>query len=106
MHGAGNDFVLFKRDNVLGDGGLLVTPSLQQLARISQSLADRKHGIGCDQVLVVSNTPDPDTSDYEMIIYNSDGSQFQCQEESFRSIGVAKDLSLKQVLLVLYSAPK
>ncbi|GAM20314.1 hypothetical protein SAMD00019534_034890, partial [Acytostelium subglobosum LB1] len=73
MHGAGNDFVLFKRNgkhhNDYGHEPL----SLDELSYISKSIANRKLGVGCDQVIIVTDAPSP-KSDYEMLIYNQDGS--------------------------------
>jgi len=63
MHGAGNDFVLLDwRD------------SLQQLdVRQAALLADRRLGIGCDQILIIRTSHNPDClAAYE--IRNSDGS--------------------------------
>ncbi|HVT36853.1 MAG TPA: diaminopimelate epimerase [Nevskiaceae bacterium] len=63
MHGAGNDFVVIDATRE----PFKPTPAL--LAR----LADRRFGVGCDQVLVV----DPPSSgvDFNYRIYNSDGSE-------------------------------
>lgn len=63
MHGAGNDFVLLDwRD------------SKQQLdAKQAALIADRRFGIGCDQILIVRSSTRPDClAAYE--IRNSDGS--------------------------------
>jgi diaminopimelate epimerase len=64
MHGAGNDFVVL-------DGRaapLALTPA--QLAL----LADRRRGIGCDQVLTVAAPRGPD-EDACFLIHNPDGSE-------------------------------
>ncbi|EFA84726.1 hypothetical protein PPL_01718 [Heterostelium album PN500] len=103
MHGAGNDFVLFKREDIKrtivsnkanghghtngnsngnnngngtsnGNGNYSYVPSLDELAYISKSIANRKLGVGCDQVIIVSDSPSS-KSDYEMLIFNNDGSQ-------------------------------
>ena len=62
MHGLGNDFVIF--DAVRG--GL---PDPEQIRRI----ANRRLGVGCDQVLAVAESADPN-ADLTMQIWNADGS--------------------------------
>ena len=64
MQGAGNDFVVI--DGVTQ----AVDLSVAQLNRI----ADRRRGIGCDQILVLTPPDDPDT-DFRYTIYNADGSR-------------------------------
>lgn len=64
MHGLGNDFLLVD----------LVSQNVQiQEDRIRQ-LADRRLGIGFDQLLTVEPPDDPDL-DFRMRIFNADGSQ-------------------------------
>jgi diaminopimelate epimerase len=66
MHGLGNDFVVL-------DGlrqPLHVTPAL------AARLADRRFGIGCDQVLLVEPPRLPDT-DFHYRIFNADGSEVE-----------------------------
>lgn len=63
MHGAGNDFVVL--DARAGSLGI-------NSAEIRQ-MADRKFGIGCDQVIVLE--PDYQAADVFMRIYNPDGSE-------------------------------
>lgn len=65
MHGLGNDFVVID----VTKGGA-VTP---EQARI---LADRRRGVGCDQVLVMEKPTKPGASVF-MRIYNHDGSEAQ-----------------------------
>jgi diaminopimelate epimerase len=68
MHGAGNDFVVL--DATRGDLGL-------DAVRIRR-LADRRYGIGCDQVLVVEPAGAADV-DFDYRIFNADGSEVgQC----------------------------
>ena len=68
MHGAGNDFVVIDATQA----PFLPTPQL--LAR----LADRRFGIGCDQVLVVEPASSADV-DFNYRIFNADGSEVgQC----------------------------
>jgi diaminopimelate epimerase len=66
MHGLGNDFVVF-------DG-------VRQRVELSRSalrqLADRRFGVGCDQVLVVEAPTRPDV-DFRYRIYNADGGEVE-----------------------------
>jgi diaminopimelate epimerase len=63
MHGAGNDFaVFFARDLPQTLTGVLIG-----------ALADRRNGIGCDQ-LIVLETPQASGADVFMRIFNPDGS--------------------------------
>ena len=66
MHGAGNDFVVLE---ALARP-LALTP--QQLS----SIADRRFGIGCDQILLVEPPRQPDT-DYYYRIFNADGGEVE-----------------------------
>ena len=64
MHSLGNDFVVI-------DGiGQKVEMTRERAARI----ADRRRGIGCDQVLVACRATDP-ASDFDFRIFNTDGSE-------------------------------
>jgi diaminopimelate epimerase len=61
MHGLGNDFVVFdarKQGLALGDAA-------------ARAIADRRFGIGCDQVIVIAKGGGH--FDAEMIIHNADG---------------------------------
>ncbi len=64
MNGLGNDFVIFDaRDHPL--------PKIN-----FQEIADRKNGVGCDQILVMENSS---KADCLMRIFNADGSEvFAC----------------------------
>ena len=64
MHGAGNDFVVIDATAA----PFRPTPSLLQ------RLADRRVGVGCDQILVVEPPASPDV-DFNYRIYNADGSE-------------------------------
>lgn len=66
MHGLGNDFVVFDAIN-------------QSLALSSEQvrfLADRRFGIGCDQLLLVERAQQPGV-DFRYRIFNADGSEVQ-----------------------------
>ncbi|HSM96742.1 MAG TPA: diaminopimelate epimerase [Rhizomicrobium sp.] len=65
MHGLGNDFAVFDARN-------------QKLAldgAAARALADRRFGVGCDQVIVIE--PAANGADAFMRIYNSDGGEVE-----------------------------
>ena len=64
MHGLGNDFVVFD----------LITQTLRIDAQLIRRLADRRLGIGCDQVLVIEPPTDPEM-DFRYRIFNQDGTE-------------------------------
>lgn len=66
MHGLGNDFVVF-------DG---VRQSLALTADQCRFLADRRFGIGCDQILLVE-PPRLAGTDFHYRIFNADGSEVE-----------------------------
>jgi diaminopimelate epimerase len=92
MHGAGNDFVVIDAISQAID----FTPA--QWKRI----ADRRFGIGADQMLVVENTRLPDV-DFRYRIYNADGGEVeQCGNgaRAFARFISEKGLSAKQSIRV------
>ncbi len=66
MHGLGNDFVVFDA----------VRQHLQVTSEQCRALADRRFGIGCDQILLVEPPHDSDT-DFYYRIFNADGSEVE-----------------------------
>jgi len=64
MHGAGNDFVMLD----LRDG--TAAPCAQTAAQI----ADRHKGVGCDQVIIITPSPNG-LADHGLTFLNSDGSE-------------------------------
>jgi diaminopimelate epimerase len=64
MHGLGNDFVIVDAREQPFD----VTPS------IARAIADRRTGIGCDQLIVLEPS---DSADLRMRIWNSDGGEVE-----------------------------
>ena len=64
MQGAGNDFVIIDAVTQVVD---LSTAHIKRIA-------DRRRGIGCDQVLLLSPPDDPD-ADFRYSIFNADGSR-------------------------------
>jgi diaminopimelate epimerase len=66
MHGLGNDFVMI--DAIRQD----VTLNAEQVRR----LADRRFGVGCDQVLIVERSSRADI-DFRYRIFNADGGEVE-----------------------------
>lgn len=66
MHGLGNDFVVIDAINQQVD---LSASQVRQLA-------DRRHGIGCDQLLLVERSERPDCA-FRYRIFNSDGGEVE-----------------------------
>ena len=64
MQGAGNDFVVI-------DG---VTQAVDLNVGQVKRIADRRRGIGCDQILLLTPPDDPD-ADFRYTIYTADGSR-------------------------------
>lgn len=68
MHGLGNDFVVI-------DG---VRQSVTLTPEQARYLADRRHGVGCDQILLVEKPQSADV-DFRYRIFNADGGEVgQC----------------------------
>jgi diaminopimelate epimerase len=66
MHGAGNDFVVFDA----------VCQSIQLSPEEYRHIADRRFGIGCDQILLVEAARD-EATDFYYRIFNADGSEVE-----------------------------
>ncbi len=66
MHGLGNDFVMIDA----------VTQSFSITPEHARKIADRRFGIGCDQVLVVEPPSQPNV-DFRYRIFNADGSEVE-----------------------------
>lgn len=77
MHGLGNDFVVF---NAL-DQALQLEPD--QVRRI----ADRRYGVGCDQVLLI-RPPHHAEADFCYVVFNADGSQAEHCGNGIRCVAV------------------
>ena len=77
MHGLGNDFVVV---NALDQA---VNPDRDQVRR----LADRRRGIGCDQLLVI-RPGRHEQADFLVSIYNSDGSEAEQCGNGIRCVAV------------------
>ena len=76
MHGLGNDFVVFDA----------VNQDVQLTSEKVRWIADRKLGVGCDQVLVIRPATDADI-DFNYQIYNSNGEEVEQCGNGARCIG-------------------
>ena len=92
MHGAGNDFVVVD----------LISQRCRLRPRDVRKLADRRFGVGCDQVLVVEPPGSPEV-DFRYRIYNADGGEVeQCGNGArcFARFVREKKLTNKRVIAV------
>ena len=76
MHGLGNDFI------VIDARGTTVPP---MTAGFAAALADRKTGIGCDQLILLEPS---DRATVRMRIFNADGSEVGACGNATRAIGL------------------
>jgi diaminopimelate epimerase len=91
MHGIGNDFILLD----------LISQNIHLSDEQIRTLADRRTGIGFDQLLTVEPPTDPDL-DFRYRIYNADGSEAEqcgngarCFTRFVRDRGLTTKTSLK-----------
>lgn len=63
MHGLGNDFVVIET----------ITQDFEPNPKTIRAIADRRLGVGCDQVLILSQSSND--ADFNYRIFNADGSQ-------------------------------
>lgn len=76
MHGLGNDFVVIdRRENSVP----------QMTPQVARALADRRTGIGCDQVIVLEASTD---HDFRMRIFNSDGGEVEACGNAARAVAL------------------
>src|SRR5678815_3509249 len=76
MHGLGNDFV------VLDTRAQPLPPMTRAVAR---ALADRRTGIGCDQLILIEEST---SADFRMRIFNSDGSEVEACGNATRAVAM------------------
>jgi diaminopimelate epimerase len=76
MHGLGNDFVVL-------DGR--VETVLEINAQLAAALADRRTGIGCDQLILLEPS---DKADFRMRIFNADGGEVGACGNATRAVGL------------------
>jgi diaminopimelate epimerase len=76
MHGLGNDFVVL-------DARVDAVPAMD--ARFAAALADRKTGIGCDQLILLEPSQ---VADMRMRIFNADGGEVEACGNATRAVGL------------------
>lgn len=76
MHGLGNDFVVL-------DGRTQPLPPMT--GALAAALADRRTGIGCDQLVLLEPS---DAADLRMRIFNADGSEVEACGNATRAVGL------------------
>ena len=76
MYGLGNDFIVLD-----GRGARLP----EMTAKAARALADRREGIGCDQLIILEPS---DTSDFRMRIFNSDGGEVEACGNASRAVAL------------------
>ena len=92
MHGAGNDFIVIDA----------IHQTINFSAEQWRFLADRRFGIGADQILVVESSNDP-AIDFRYTIFNADGGEVeQCGNgaRAFVRFVVDKGLTSKSTIRV------
>ncbi|MBN8908750.1 MAG: diaminopimelate epimerase, partial [Rhodospirillales bacterium] len=95
MHGCGNDFVVFdERDGALG-----ITPAL------AAALADRRTGIGCDQLITIERAPLGSGAAAFMRIRNPDGSEAGACGNATRCVAglIARDSDERKLAIATVS---
>jgi len=76
MHGLGNDFVVLDTRTV---------PLPPVTAALARALADRRTGIGCDQLIVLEES---DAADFRMRIFNADGGEVEACGNATRAVAI------------------
>ncbi len=77
MHGCGNDYVYV-------DGGKELVPQ-EKKSELSQKVSDRHFGIGSDGLIFINPVEDP-SIDFEMEMYNADGSRSEMCGNGIRCV--------------------
>ncbi|KWV93409.1 diaminopimelate epimerase [Erythrobacter sp. YT30] len=76
MHGLGNDFVVLDRRK---DDWPAMT------AKAARALADRRTGVGCDQLILLEKS---ERADFRMRIFNSDGGEVEACGNAARAVAL------------------
>lgn len=76
MHGLGNDFIVL-------DARIDAVPPMT--GALAAALADRKTGIGCDQLILIEPSA---SADFRMRIFNADGGEVQACGNATRAVGL------------------
>ena len=95
MHGLGNDFVVI-------DERTMPVAMTEPMAR---AIADRKTGIGCDQLILIGAS---DKADVAMRIFNQDGSEVEACGNATRCVPlfVGRDVSIETRAGILQAGQK
>lgn len=88
MHGAGNDFAVFDERG----GSLGMTP------RLAAAIADRHHGVGCDQVISIEPSA---RADAFMRIRNADGGEAEACGNATRCVAalLARENGARRIVI-------
>ena len=76
MHGLGNDFIVL-------DARKETLPEMT--SAMARALADRREGIGCDQLIVLGPS---ESADFRMRIFNSDGGEVEACGNASRAVAL------------------
>lgn len=76
MHGLGNDFVML-------DARTHALPAMSEA--VARALADRRTGIGCDQLILLEES---ETADFRMRIFNHDGGEVEACGNASRAVAL------------------
>ena len=80
MHGLGNDFVVL-------DQRKQALPAITR--KFARAIADRRSGIGCDQLVLLSRSDQVDLgADFAMRIFNADGGEVQACGNATRAVAL------------------
>ena len=80
MHGLGNDFVVLDARHA---------PLPAMTAAVARALADRRTGIGCDQLVLLEPDATPETDcAFRMRIFNADGSEVEACGNAARAVAL------------------
>jgi diaminopimelate epimerase len=83
MHGLGNDFVVL-------DARAQALPPLSRAT--ARALADRRTGIGCDQVVLIEPS---DSADLKMRIFNADGGEVSACGNATRAVALLEGRAVR-----------
>lgn len=92
MHGLGNDFIIVD---------MATPPMVAAITAHARMLADRRRGIGCDQILI---TAEDHPADARLIILNSDGSLAEACGNGTRCVAAVMMQRLAKDQITLNSA--
>ncbi|PPR12341.1 MAG: Diaminopimelate epimerase [Alphaproteobacteria bacterium MarineAlpha11_Bin1] len=82
MHGLGNDFVIIDARSGKPAAGIMFS------AAQAAAIADRRTGVGCDQLITIEDTPRKDSGGHAFIrIRNADGGEVNACGNATRCVG-------------------